>query len=92
MMTRDMQAIAFASLKQNHVGKTCVVTARTTELAPPPPPPGMVRLLGETTIYRAELEVIASDSLTVRAAYPTPDHYKRLEIAKADIQSIHVAP
>ena len=91
VMTRDMQAIAFGSLKQSHTGKTCVVTARTTQLGPPPPPLGMVRLLGQTTIYRGELDDVSSDSLTIRAAYPTAGRYKKLEIAKEDIQSIHLA-
>ena len=95
-MTRGMERISFGSLTTGHVGKTCVVTARTMEdrslLGPPPPPPGMVRLLGETTIYRGQLDAVAAGSLTIRAAYPTPDHYKRLEIAKEDIQSIHLAP
>ena len=95
-ITRGMQAIAFGSLKKTHVGKKCVVTARTMEdkaqLGPPPPPFSMVRLLGSTTIYRGELEDISPGTLTIRAAYPTPDHYKRLEIAKEDIQSIHLAP
>jgi len=90
-LTRGMQAIAFGSLKQSHTGKTCVVTARTTQLGPPPPPLGMVRLLGQTTIYRGELDDVSSDSLTIRAAYPTAGRYKELEIAKEDIQSIHLA-
>jgi len=94
-MTHDMQEIDFGSLKKTHAGKKCVVTARTMEdtaqLGPPPPPPGMVRLLGSTTIYRGELDDVSPGSLTIRAAYPTPGHYKRLEIAKEDIQSIHLA-
>ncbi len=93
-MTRDMQATAFSSLKKAHVGKKCVVTARTMEdkaqLGPPPPPFGMVRLLGSTTLYQGELNDVSSDSLTIRAAYPSPNHYKNLEIARDDIQSIHL--
>ena len=95
-MTSGMQAIAFSSLKETHVGKTCVVMARTMEdkaqLGPPPPPFGMVRLLGQTTIYQGELNDIAPGTLAIRAAYPTPGHYKKLEIVKEDIQSIHLAP
>jgi len=93
-MTRDMQATAFSSLKKAHVGKKCVVTARTMEdkaqLGPPPPPFGMVRMLGSTTIYQGELLDIATGALTIRAAYPSPNHYKELEIPKEDIQSIHL--
>ena len=95
-VTRDMQRMAFSSLKETHVGKNCVVVARTMEdtaqLGPPPPPLGMVRLLGQTTLYRGELDDVAPESLTIRAAYPTAGRYKKLEIAKEDIQSIHLAP
>jgi hypothetical protein len=94
-MTRDMQEMAFGSLKKTHAGRKCVVMARnmkdTTQLGPAPPPPGMMRLLGQTTIYRGELDAVSSDSLAIRAAYPTSGNYKKLEIAKEDIQSIHLA-
>jgi len=95
MITRGMRKVAFGDLKTTPVGTKCVVTARTMEdraqLGPPPPPPGMVRLLGQTTIYRGELDDISSDSLTIRAAYPTAGNYKRLKITQQDIQSIHLA-
>ena len=52
----------------------------------------MMRLLGQTTIYRGELDDVTPDSLTIRAAYSTAGHYKKLEIAKEDIQSIHLTP
>ena len=95
-MTRDMQKVAFSSLDKTHIGRTCVVTAQTMEdsaqLGPPPPPPGMLRVLGSTTIYNAELDAVDADSLTVRAAYPTSGKYKKIEIAEEDIQSIHLAP
>lgn len=94
-ITRNMREVAFADLKKTHVGTTCVVTARTmddrAQLGPPPPPLGMVRLLGQTTIYRGELDDISPDSLTIRAAYPTAGNYKRLKIPQQDIQSIHLA-
>jgi len=94
-MTRDMQPVPFASLHETHLGRQCVVTARTmtdtTKLGPPPPPPGMVHLMGQTTIYRGELDEISASSLTLRAAYPTPGNFKTLEIAKEDILSIHLA-
>lgn len=94
-VTRNMQKVSFASLTKGHVGRTCVVTARTmedtTKLGPPPPPPGMVRLMGQTTLYRGELDDVSPDGLTIRAAYPTPGNFKKLQIAKEDIQSIHLA-
>ena len=93
-MTRNMQKVSFGRLTQTHIGRKCVVTARTmdtAQLGPPPPPPGMVRLLGQTTIYRGDLDDISSVGLVIQAAYPTPGNYKRLEIAKEDIESIHVA-
>lgn len=95
VMTRGMQEMVFSSLKKTHAGRKCVITARTMEdrsqLGPPPPPLGMVRLLGQTTLYRGELDDVASESLTIRAAYPTAGNYKKLTIAKEDIQSIHLA-
>ncbi|MBN2128016.1 MAG: hypothetical protein JW741_00900 [Sedimentisphaerales bacterium] len=93
-VTRNMRKITFGDLRTAPVGTKCVVTARTMEdraqLGPPPPPPGMVRLLGQTTIYRGELDGVAPDGLTIRAAYPTAGNYKKLKIAKEDIQSIHL--
>jgi hypothetical protein len=90
-----MEKVTFDDLQKPHIGKICVVTARTmedrTQLGPPPPPPGMVHLFGQTTIYRGELGDISPESLTIRAAYPTAGKYKKLKIAKEDIQSIHLA-
>lgn len=44
-MTGDMQKVSFAALTEAHLGRQCVVTARTmadtAKLGPPPPPPGM---------------------------------------------------
>ncbi len=95
MITRGMRKVAFGDLRTTPVGTTCVVTARTMEdraqLGPPPPPPGMVRLMGQTTIYRGELDGVSPDGLTVRAAYPTTGNYKKIKIAREDIQSIHLA-
>jgi len=51
----------------------------------------MVRLLGQTIIYNAELDRISDESVTVRAAYPTSGNYKRIEISRDDIQSVHLA-
>lgn len=93
-ITRGMRKAAFGDLKTTPVGTRCVVTARTmedrTQLGPPPPPPDMVRLLGQTTIYRGELDAVSPDGLTIRAAYPTTGNYKKLKIAKEDVQSVHL--
>jgi hypothetical protein len=94
-LTRGMSRTAISNLKATHVGKQCVVTAQVPadglDLGSAPPPPGMVRLLGQTILYHAELDRISDESLTVRAAYPTSGNYKRIEIARDDIQSIHLA-
>ncbi len=90
-MTQKMTAIAFGKLTAAHVGRRCVVTARTLEHADPPPPPlGMVRRMGATTIYSAEVHEVLPGGLKIRAAYPTSGNLKITEIPKADIQSIHV--
>jgi len=94
-MTRDMQKVAVNGLKKSHTGKQCVVTARTMEdksqLGPPPPPIGMVRLLGDTTLYQGELVDIAPGTLTIQAPYPTAGRVKEIEINKEDIHSVHLA-
>ncbi len=56
-----------------------------------PPPLGMVHKLGQTTIYKGEIQEVLADSLKIRAAYPTSGRYKTVEIPRADIQSLHVA-
>ncbi len=93
--TRDMQKVAVSGLKKSHMGKKCVVTAYTMEdksqLGPPPPPFGMVRLLGDTTLYQGELVDIAPGTLTIQAPYPTAGRVKEIEIDKEDIQSVHLA-
>ena len=94
-LTRGMQQTAFDSLAAADVGKQCVVTARAaTEGAgadQAPPPLGMVRKLGQTVIYKGEIQEVSPDGLKIRAAYPTSGRYKTIEIARSDIQSLHVA-
>jgi len=95
-LARGMSRVAIDDLKAAHVGRKCVVTAQTPagglQLGSPPPPPGMVRVLGQTIIYSGEFDGVSADSLTVRAAYPTPGNYKRIDISKDDVQSFHLAP
>jgi hypothetical protein len=94
-MTRGMKRMALDNLKATHVGRRCVVTAHAPaggyQPAPPPLPPGMVRVLGRTLIYSAEFDHVSDDSITVRAAYPTAGNYKRMEIARDDVQSVYLA-
>lgn len=95
-MAKGMQPVAFVRLKSSDAGRQCLVEARTPEggvrIPPPPPPLGMVQTVGQVTFYRGELDSISPDGLTVRKAYPTSGNAKKLEIPKADIQSIHLAP
>lgn len=94
-LTRGMNKMAPGSLKATHIGRKCVVTAHVPaggyQPTPPPPPPGVVRVLGQTIICSAELDGVSDDSITVRAAYPTSGNYKRIEIPRDDIQSVHLA-
>jgi hypothetical protein len=91
-----MQPVAFAGVKSSHVGKQCLVEARTPEggvrIAPPPPPLGMVRTVGQVIFYAGELDNVSPDGLTIRKAYPTAGTFKKVEIPQGDIQSIHLGP
>ena len=91
-LTRGMQPIAVASIsKAQHVGRRCVVVARTPERRDPPPPPlGMVRLLGPTIVYIAQIHDVAADSLDVKASYPNSAGIKIVTVPKADIQSVYL--
>jgi hypothetical protein len=90
-LTKGMTAVAFEGLTDAHVGRRCVIVSRTPGSdAPPPPPLGMVRRLGATTVYTAEIHDVQAESLKIRAAYPTSGNVKIIEIPRADIQSIHV--
>jgi hypothetical protein len=91
-LTRGMQPIAVASIsKFQHVGRRCVVVARTPERRDPPPPPlGMVRLLGPTIVYIAQIHDVSVDSLDVKASYPNSAGVKIIAVPKADIQSVYL--
>ena len=94
-MTRGMQEVASDSLAAVHIGRQCVVTARTadddTSTDQAPPPLGMVRKLGQMTLYKGEIQEVSPDTLKIRAAYPTSGRYKTIEIPRSAIQSIHLA-
>ena len=93
-LTREMRKVTVDKLGPSHRATKCVVVAYAPaggyQPDPSPPPPGMVHLLGETIIYNGEFDSISADALTVRAAYPTPGNYKRMEIPRDDIQSVHL--
>jgi len=94
-LTRGMEPVAFDRLATGHIGRQCVVTARAAEDGTgrdqAPPPLGMVRKFGPTAIYKGELQEVSPNALKIRAAYPTSGRYKIIEVARSDIQSIHVA-
>jgi hypothetical protein len=94
-LTRGMQQTTFGSLAAANVGRQCVVTARApaegTGADQGPPPLGMVRKLGQTVIYKGEIQEVSPDALKIRAAYPTAGRYKTIEIPRPYIQSLHVA-
>jgi hypothetical protein len=94
-LTRGMREVPFDSLAAGRSGQPGVVIARTAGQRPSadgaPPPRGMVRIMGQTTIYRGEIQAASSGTLTIRAAYPTSGRYKVIEIPQADIQSIYLA-
>ena len=94
-LTRGMQQTTFDSLAAADVGKQCVVTARAstegTGADQAPPPLGMVRKLGQTVIYKGEIQEVSPDGLKIRAAYPTSGRYKTIEIPRSDIQTLYVA-
>jgi hypothetical protein len=94
-LTKGMQPTTFDSLATADVGKQCVVTARAaaegTGGDQAPPPLGMVRRLGQTVIYKGEIEQVLPDGLKIRAPYPTSGRYKTIEIPRSDIQSLHLA-
>jgi hypothetical protein len=90
-LTRGMHSVSFDKLTKTDVGKRCVVAARSTPIPPPPPPLGMVRIMGPTTMYAGELNDVLPEAVKIRAPYPTSGNYKYIEIARSDIQSIHLA-
>jgi hypothetical protein len=94
-LTKGMQQATFDSLAAADVGKQCVVVTRPgaagTGADQAPPPFGMVHRLGQMVIYKGEIQEVSSDSLRIRAAYPTSGRYKTIEIPRPDIQSLHMA-
>lgn len=94
VMTRGMREISPNKLSASYGGKPCVVTGRQPEggldLGSTPPPRGMLRFMGQTVIYCGEIEEVSAGSIAVRAPYPTPGNYKTVEIAREDIESVHV--
>ncbi|OHB65360.1 MAG: hypothetical protein A2Y77_07035 [Planctomycetes bacterium RBG_13_62_9] len=90
-LTGGMQQISFDKLAQTHIGKRCVVMARSMQVDPSAPPLGMVRVMGGTTIYSGAVHEISPGSLKIRATHPGSGNLKIIEIQRGDIQSIHVA-
>ncbi len=94
-MTRGMLEIAPGDLSAGHVGKQCVVIARTSSgqnrADSAPPPLGMVRRFGPVTAYKGEIVDVSPAGLKIRAPYPTSGQYKIIEIARRDVQSLHLA-
>jgi hypothetical protein len=90
-ITQGLTPVAFDGLTAAHIGQRLVIKARTPDRADPPPPPrGMVKRMGDVSIYTAELHEILPDSLKIRAAYPTSGNLKIIEIPRADIQAMHL--
>jgi len=90
-LARGMQPVSLDKLTKTHVGKRCVVAARTVPIPPPPPPLGMVRIMGPTTLYMGELSDVSPEAIRIGATYPTSGNHKYIDIARVDIQSIHVS-
>jgi hypothetical protein len=94
-MTRGMQEIVPDSLNAGHIGRQCVVVAQTSDQRnradSAPPPLGMVRRFGPVTAYKGEISDVSPGNLTIRAPYPTSGRYKTIEVARSDVQSIHLA-
>ena len=89
-LTRGMQAVGADKLTKAHVGKRCVLTARSAPIPPPPPPLGMARIMGSITVYTGELNDVLPEAVKIRAAYPSSGNYKYIEIARTDIESIYL--
>ena len=91
-LTQGMQPIAVAGVsKPQHIGRRCVIVAKTPERRDPPPPPlGMVRLMGPTIVYIAQIHDVSADTIDVKASYPGSDSVKIVTVPKADIQSVHL--
>ncbi len=94
-LTKGMQQTTLDSLTAADVGRQCVAVTRAgsaeTSSDRAPPPLGMVYRLGQTVIYKGDIEQVLPDGLKIRAPYPTSGRYKSIEIPRSDIQSLHVA-
>ncbi len=86
-LTRGMQPISFDKLEKTHIGRRCVVAARSVPIPPPPPPLGMARIMGPTTLYMGELNDLSPDALKIRAPYPYSGNYMYVEILRSDMES-----
>lgn len=91
-LTAKMKKIAVAKVsKPAHVGRPCVIVAKTPDRRDPPPPPiGMVRLLGPTVIYSAQLHDATAETLEIRAEYPSSGNLKVIVIPREDIESVYL--
>ena len=91
-ISSGMRAISFDKLTQAHVGQLCVVTASTPkERTPTPPPLGAMHVLGDISLYKAELESIGADRITLRARRPS-GNYWTVEVEQERITSILITP
>ena len=91
-ISSGMRAISFDQLSQAHVGQLCVVTASTPkERTPTPPPLGAMHVLGDISLYKAELESIGTDRITLRARRPSGSYWS-VEIEQERITSILITP
>lgn len=93
-VTRGMSEISLDKLSTTRNGQECVIAARKPEagldLGRTPPPRGMVRIVAQTVIYKAQLAEVSPGIVTLQSPYPTSGNYKTLEIATEDIQSVHM--
>lgn len=90
-LAQGMKHISVDKVTKKMRGKDCVIAATTDEDATgsTPPPPGMLQVLGVTTIFTATLADVTSESLTVKANYPS-GKTKQIEISLEDIQEFAI--
>jgi len=90
-LSSGMTDIGFTKLSQAHVGKQCVITVSTPkERTPTPPPMGTMQILGDVSLYRAELESVGSDGVKLRARRASGNYWS-VEIPEEQIISIAMA-
>lgn len=91
-ISSGMRDIRFSDLSPSHVGKLCVVTASTPkERTPTPPPLGAMHVLGDISLYKAELESVEADGLKLRARRPSGNYWS-VEVEQERIRSILITP